>query len=278
MKHILFPTDFSENAAQAFDNLLKFTSGIDAEVDVIHVVSPDIEAADTPLMSGRMTIKKKEVAEEVIKTFINSGRQMVKEAKMVINAIVEIGAIVPTINHQLKEKKYDLLVLGTRGESKSKIEKWIGTTSTKIINNAHCHVMLIPTGYQFEGISQIAFASALHHGDPFVIWKVLKLISPYKPLIRWLHYMEDELAEEERISEFLTYFEDKPDDVQMSFHRVKGGDFSNELEVFIEKYHVDILVMVRQEKNIFDMILHKSHTIRMANELNVPLLVIRVNS
>ena len=87
--------------------------------------------------------------------------------------------------------------------------------------------------------------------------------------------MEDELKEEERIDSFLEYFNDKPGPTRMSFHRIKGSEFSSQVEKFIEKYNADLLVMVKQQGNFFDKIFHKSHTIKMANELDIPLLVLK---
>jgi len=274
-RKILFLTDFSENSVQAFENLLKLASGIDCEVDVLHVVRPEIEAADTPLLAGRSAITRQEVATEVIQTFINAGQEKVPQATMLVRGYVKIGPFISKIRECYEEFHHDLIVLGTRGDNKSRIEKWLGTASSKIIRSDLCNILLIPPGVQFNGISQVAFASALKDSDPYLLWKSLHFIEPYKPIVRWLHQFEDPYMEEKKISSFLTYFNEKPGDVQMSFHRLNEGKFSPAIFSFLEQYGIDLLVMIREPKNLWEELFHRSHTVEIANAINIPLMILK---
>ncbi|NNF32721.1 MAG: universal stress protein [Saprospiraceae bacterium] len=274
-RNILFLTDFSENSVRAFENFLKLASGIDCEVDILHVVRPEIEAADTPLLAGRSAITRQEVATEVMQTFINAGQEQVPEAKMLMRGYVKIGPIISKTRECYEEFHHDLIVLGTRGDNKSRIEKWLGTASSKIIRSDMCNILLIPPGIEFNGISQVAFASALKDSDPYLLWKSLHFIEPYKPIVRWLHQIEDPYIEEKKISSFLTYFNEKPGDVQMSFHRLEKGKFSPAILSFLEQYRIDLLVMIREPKNLWEELFHKSHTVEIANAINIPLLILK---
>ncbi len=274
-KYILFLTDFSDNSERAFDYTVKFASSIGADIDVLHIVSPEIEAADIPIMSGRVTIQKKDVAADVIEAFINSAKYNNPDARIQIKGTVEIGQIIATINNQLEQKKYDLVSLGTRGENKSKLEKWLGTTSQKVMNKVHCSVLLIPGNIEFRGISQIAFASDLHDSDPFEIWKVSELIKPFFPIIRWIHYMENAMDEEEKIDSLMSFYNGKSPALQLSFHRIAGNRYAREVEEFVDKYDVDLLVMVKYKRNLINRIFEASHTNEMANAINKPLLVVK---
>jgi nucleotide-binding universal stress UspA family protein len=274
-KKFLFLTDFSENSVQAFENFLKLASGIECEVDVLHVVRPEIEAADTPLLAGRSAITRKEVANEVIQTFIDSGKNRVPEAQMLITGHVKIGPIISKTKECYEESHHDIIVLGTRGDNKSRIEKWLGTASSKVIRSDLTNVLLIPPVNDFNGISQVAFASALKDSDPYLLWKALHFIDPYKPIVRWLHQIEDPYFEEKKISTFLAYFNEKPGDVQMSFHRLDKGKFNPAIISFIEQYHIDLMVMVREPKNMWEELFYKSHTVEIANAINIPLLILK---
>ena len=275
-KRFLFLTDFSENSVMAFDTVLKLGSGLDCELDVLHVVRPEIEAADTPVLAGRSAITRKEVAGEVMKTFIRSGLDKVPEAKMPIRQHVKIGQLISKTNECYENYNHDLIILGTRGDNKSRIEKWLGTASSKIIRSDISNVLLIPPGFDFNGISQIAFASALHDSDPFLLWKSLQFIKPYIPIVRWLHQIEEPLLEEKKIAVFLDYFRNRPDDdVQMSFHRLKKGSFNQAISSYIEHNNINLLIMVREPRNLWEELFYKSRTIEMAHSLKVPLLILK---
>jgi nucleotide-binding universal stress UspA family protein len=43
---------------------------------------------------------------------------------------------------KIKEEKFDLVVLGGKGQH-SKIESLLGTVSTHVVNNAHCDVLIV---------------------------------------------------------------------------------------------------------------------------------------
>lgn len=72
IKNILVPTDFSENALNAFRYAIWFADHYKADIHVAHVVYPTAEPLDYPVMSAQMMQKQIEVAQEVMKNFANS--------------------------------------------------------------------------------------------------------------------------------------------------------------------------------------------------------------
>ncbi|GAI44926.1 unnamed protein product, partial [marine sediment metagenome] len=72
-KRILFPTDFSEPSKKAFDVALNIANKMNAQLSVLHVVVPEVEALDIPIMAAGATKKRVEIAREIIGSFINHG-------------------------------------------------------------------------------------------------------------------------------------------------------------------------------------------------------------
>jgi len=56
-----------------------------------------------------------------------------------------------------KENEAELIVMGTTGDS-SRIKKWFGSVSTKIMNDAKIPVLLVPDGARYQGVANIMFA------------------------------------------------------------------------------------------------------------------------
>ena len=61
---ILVPTDFSEPSENAFQYALQFASDCGASIKVVHVVYPQIEGQDLPLLVSSSTVYLVEAAEE----------------------------------------------------------------------------------------------------------------------------------------------------------------------------------------------------------------------
>ena len=219
-KKFLFLTDFSENALHAFNYFLAFCEKLDVDIEVMHIVSLELEAADIPVISGRTTITKMEVAEEVIGSFVSSGLHTQKDLQNPIETTVKVGSFVSVLKKHLVKHKFSLVALGTRGDNKSMVEKWIGTVSNWVINSANIPILLIPPEASFEGIRQIAFSSDLHESDPYEIWKGLQLINPYIPIVRWLHYLDHFPKENERIQQLEEYFNERSPGLQLTFHKI----------------------------------------------------------
>ena len=73
IKKILFPTDFSATAQSAFRHCLLLADKYDADVEILHVIFPEYEALDLPVMAAQATKEKAEAAGVVMKTFVETG-------------------------------------------------------------------------------------------------------------------------------------------------------------------------------------------------------------
>ena len=100
IKHILFPTDFSDSARNAFRYTLLLADKIEAEIIVLHAIYPQYEGMDLPVMATQATQKKIEVARSLLETFVDTTVEMVADELVntaMIETQVEIGSPASTI-------------------------------------------------------------------------------------------------------------------------------------------------------------------------------------
>ncbi len=280
IKTILFPTDFSDTAQNAFRYCLMLADQLEAEIELLHVVYPEYAASDLPVLASKATNNKAEAAGEILKTFVNHGLAQVQLTRQlqhapVIRPDVEIGSPVGVITNVARRDEVDLIVMGTRGDH-SLLEKAFGSTSTGVISKAPCHVLIVPEEAPYESIDIIAYATNLTEADPYHIWKVGKLLEPINPIFHCVHVNTSE-DEEEAIdmSELEQFFSHKAPGIQIKFNTLRGRSVTDELEAFVDTYDVDLLVMFAPQHDLLERIFQRSHTRRMALETHVPLLVIR---
>lgn len=134
--HVLFPTDFSENADQAFTFLEKLVSDGVKQVTLLHV--QDKTRIDPHLKHRLNEFNKIDQArlEELKATLKKKGT-----ARIDIELVY--GATYTEIMKVIKERNVNLVVMGSQGRGIVK-ELFLGSVSHNIARNSEVSVLLIP--------------------------------------------------------------------------------------------------------------------------------------
>ena len=280
IKKILFPTDFSATAQNAFRHCLLLADKYGADVEILHVIFPEYEALDLPVMAAQATKEKAETAREVMKTFVETGLAQLQAAHQLenvpnIKSDIEIGTPGKAICDAARKNGTDLIVIGTKGEHNA-LERFFGSVTTAVIEHAPCNLWIVPEEALFESIDIIAYASNLLEADPYHIWEVGKMLEPFSPIIHCVHVnLNGSMDGAIDFASLGAFFEHHAPSIQINFHPLSGSSVTRALEEFIDTYDVDLLVMYAPHHNWFERIFHKSHTKRMAFTAHVPLFIIK---
>jgi nucleotide-binding universal stress UspA family protein len=278
MKKILVPTDFSENANNAFYYALSLAAEIEASITLLHVVEMELEVLDVPLPSASGYQARKDAAELAIKAQVDLACGLNSSWREVIDRTdtqVVIGNPVANIKSNADALNVDLIVMGARGKHKSALTKLLGTRSTAIAQMGKYPVLIIPEGAIFKPIVQMAYASELLSSDSYVLWRALDLIKPFSPVVRYLHVSQDsseyELVNEDKIRQ---HIESENPALQLVFYHIYGKDIDSELEEFSRTFDVDLIVVFHQSKNLFQRMFTHSHTKHLLSMTDIPVLVL----
>ncbi len=134
--HVLFPTDFSENAYYAFAYLEKLVEAGLKHVTLMHI--QDI-AKISPYLDYRIIEFNK------IDTDRLEGlkQRLEKLGDVKVDIILDIGRPFKEISHVVDEAKVDLLLLGRQGKGILK-DIFIGSNSNNLTRRVNCSVLLVP--------------------------------------------------------------------------------------------------------------------------------------
>lgn len=279
VKKILFPTDFSPTAQNAFKHCLILADYYQAKIEVLHVVFPEYAAMDVPVVSMATTREKVDAALPVMHSFVELGLSQT-QALYTFQAIprveekVEIGIAVGTIVKLANEHSADLIMMGTKG-SHNTLEKAFGSVSTGVIEQAKCPVMLIPEFAQWKPTHIVAYASDLSESDPYHFWKAAEMLTPFHPLLHVINIHKGDAHDQIAIDELKKIFNNNTPAVKISFHQEKHDSISDGLEVFVDNYGVDLLVMYSPHRSWVERWFHHSQTRNVAFTTRIPLLVIK---
>jgi nucleotide-binding universal stress UspA family protein len=280
IKKILFPTDFSETAQNAFRYCIGLADKYQAPIEMLHVVFPEYEALDLPVMAAQATKERVELAQALMKSFVETGLAQVQASSAlehlpVIHSSVEIGTPGNVIVEIARRDEVDLIVMGTRGEH-SALEHLFGSVTTAVVKKAPCHVWVVPEDSRLRQIDIVAYASDLQEGDPYHIWEAGKILDPFSPILHCVHVNKE--SSTERVLDFASlsaFFEHHAPALKIDFHALSGTSVEESVGEFVDTYDVDLLVMYTAQHHWLDRLFRKSYTRSMAFATRVPLFILK---
>lgn len=280
VSQILFPIDFSTTSNNAFRYALWFADKYGASIKMIHIVQPEVEPLDFPVMVAQATKQKMDAAKALMKSLVDTSLtqlQTTHQIKDIPNVQSDIKVGIPSllISEIARQDDIDLIIMGTQGVH-SVFDRLFGSVTTATIRNAPCSVLVIPEKVDTERISTVAYATDLLGQDPYHIWEVGKLLQPFNPILRVVH-VENKPSESKLISmkDLETFFENRSPALQITYHNIASKSVKEELIDFAENWAVDLLVMYQPKRSFFDNIFHKSLIRQELWMTKVPLLILK---
>ena len=277
---ILFPTDFSENAQNAFQHALVFADIMNASIKVLHAVYPESAPLDVPVVAVQPTLLKVDTAKEIQKQFVDYCTTKAKEDHDFTNKIdvtteVEVGTLTNTVIEAVRKDNIDLIIMGVRAKHNI-FEKIFGSASSSIISNAPCHVMVLPEGMAVGTIKSIGYATDLLKSDPQHILEVVQFLKPFNPSIKCIHIQTSNREKKQLdFEEMVQFFNAERPGLPISFYKLEGLDPVHRLNKFIETWDIDLLVMFAPQRGMWEHLIYVSNTQKMAFKSQVPLLILR---
>jgi nucleotide-binding universal stress UspA family protein len=135
--HLLYPTDFSENADVAFSKVLEIAPGNARKVTLLHVQDA---AKISPHLDERV-----EEFNRIDKARLEGMKKLLQDrGNIEVDVIVKYGSPAVEIIKTIEEGSIPLVVMGSQGRGYVK-EFFLGSVSANVARKAHSSVLLIPT-------------------------------------------------------------------------------------------------------------------------------------
>ena len=142
--------------------------------------------------------------------------------------------------------------------------------------------MLVPSTAKITPIKKVAFATDFKdtEHDLKIIYKLIQTIRPLNAELLITHITHESWPEtnlRKSLEQFLTEISNKADYPKIYYRIVRSDKPEKGLEWLCDHGQVDVLAMVHREHGIFSELIKGSHTKKMADITNIPLLVIPEN-
>lgn len=276
MKTILFPTDFSKNAAHAARYAGMLAKLYDANLVLLHVHHIPMVPQSNHSFEVRNAISLNEKgAKEDLEAFTKQFNHDSNLPPERVSQRVEYGFPAEAIVEVAHSIKADMIVMGTKGAS-DMMDKWLGTHAQEVMKTAECPVFTIPKNVPIDYPQRILYAADFKENEILATEKLLYMAKPLGATCKVVHihdYFEPNIGHiiEETIKELEEKFKNEDITVQQ-FHR---ADIIEGLEGYIKTYDPDILAMAIHEKSFLDSIFDTSITRHFIQEAKLPMLTFK---
>jgi nucleotide-binding universal stress UspA family protein len=274
MKKILFPTDFSPVATNAFLHALGLAKSVHGELILLHTYElPIVDNQFAP--QNYQTIfdslelanfeKFKEEIPKLRKIAEDNALEDIKMSHMLMD-----GDLLYNIKEIIKKEKIDFVVMGTSGASGWK-EIFIGTNTGEAVVNLSVPVLSIPEKAKYSKIETIGFTTRFRDKDKEALRNVIEIAKMTDAVVKCL-YVETKSTDNTKdiYKSWEELFKDEP----VQFFIIPSEDVRETIEDFIVHQNIDILAMLTYKRSFFKWLFTSSFTEKMSYQSTIPILAL----
>jgi nucleotide-binding universal stress UspA family protein len=273
MKRILFPTDFSEAADNAFVHAIELANKVNGELILLH-------SFEFPIIDNQYFPENYQVIFDSIelskfdkfKDEIAKLRSIIKERNLehikMSHRLMD-GELINNIKIAIKEDKIDFVVMGTSGASGWK-EIFVGTNTGEVLTSIDVPVLSVPLVAKYNKVETIGFTTRFREKDKVALRDVLKVAKKVKANVKCLYVKSsDSDVSETVINNWEKEFSDEP----VQFFIIPGEEVKETIIDFITNQGIDILSMTTYKRNFFVELVTTHFAEKMLYISSIPILV-----
>lgn len=257
MTKILFPTDFSETANNAFLYALHLAKKMNAKIKIISIQSNLKNYLNT--------------TEEDFEKNINLLKETAVNNNLIdvpIESSIVIGDLLLTILDVIEKEQIELVVMGTNGENNFG-KKLFGSNTVNVINNSPIPVFAIPNNIKFKEESNLAYATLFNKEENTALENMSHIADVFTQKLNVVH-VENKLVTHEMV-DIRDTWEIKYPNLVITME--KSEDVETGLLNFNAKNKTDILGVYHRDSSFFTRLFSENHSNNLINLGNVALVV-----
>ncbi len=273
MKRILFPTDFSEVANNAFVHALEFAKKVQGELVLLHTF--ELPIYDNQFFPENYTVifETLQLSEfdmfkdEISKLRIIAEARKLNKIKMT-HKLMD-GNLIYNIKKAIKDEEIKFVVMGTSGASGWEAF-FLGTNTGSVISTVEVPVLCVPLEAEFKKAEIIGFTTRYRDKDKTALKEVLIIAKKMNAKIKCLYVKTSNSdVSEATIKEWKTEFKDEP----IQFTVIPSDEVKETILDFVLFKEIDILAMLTYKRNFFVELFKPRLTQKITNNSYIPILV-----
>lgn len=272
MTKILFPTDFSKTAKNAYLYALTMAKAIDAQIVVMHsFLIPLIDESGIPAnfkeVFDMITVQNQERLDEHLR-FLNKVAFKRGFQDIVATSVLKSGDLHAAMKQVVEEEGIKLVVMGTSGTT-GWFESILGSQTGDAIASLNVPVMSIPLGLKYAKIETIGFANLYREKDFIALEKLCAMTAPFHSTIKSIFVKK---PHSEVTQEQIDAWERRCTHLNVQFFVIPDDDVRETIDDFITNQNIDVMAMLTEKRGFFQELFKSSLTQKLSNKLDIPIL------
>lgn len=283
MKKILFPTDFSDTANNAFLYTLHLAKLYNAEVFITHIYDKKVISTlygGQPELVATIYVDVELDEFEYFKEESKKLRMIAEEnnlSDVKLNFIFKSGSLVSTLGEIIEKEKINLVVMGTSGATNFEKKLW-GSNTMNALRSLDIPILSIPKKAIFKGVKNIGFASALKDSDKPILANLLNFYDDNNLIIKVLYIIKNDKnteVEEQLIDKKIASWESEFRNEKLIFIKKISDSVTKGIYQLIFDENIDIVVIAKRDLSFIDSLFTHSLSEDLAKKVDFPLLVVK---
>ncbi|MCP9234582.1 universal stress protein [Lewinella sp. JB7] len=277
IRSILVPVDFSPAARNAYVYALRLAEELRAELQLLHVVPPNVDNPGYGTFTGAVSTLMREKARTRMNEFQREGlRRASPELRGIpsVDAFIREGDLNTTVRQHVNREDNHLIVAGTDGSS-----GWwrdlTGTNASSLIHHAPCPVLVVHRKWAYHPPRALCYATDLQ--DTGTLWadNLFRVFATFGPVIHFVHVQDKNTPDVGYSFDVLRKLFRGSDLAQrVTFTHLTADDISRSILDFATKRGCDLIVMTRPRKPWLQRTFGGSNTREAVLHSIVPLLIL----
>lgn len=276
MKKILFPTDFSPVAHNAFSYAIHLADQFGAELILFHAFHYDAtgEFYISAELIERANLEHEEYAYQEFEKYAERVKKELKK-EIPITYKISYSFAVDGIISALEDTQADAIVMGTLGAGNA-IEKFFGSVTSKIIENVSVPVWAIPADANYHEFHKVLYATNFEETSMHLPPLLNEFSQRFDSKLTYIHINKKAGDPWNRLSTNIkrdlllsNSAENDPEFYILHEPRVWPG-----LQHFMDEHETDLLVLLTHKHDLLERITQGSLTRKAVLSSKVPLLAL----
>lgn len=267
MVHILLPTDFSDNSLHAAMYGARLLGTQEVTYTLVHTY---LDADPTVTSWAGMAESLYKAAVDGMKDWEGRIRASELFEGATVNTEVLYGPLTNMLNELGKEKKADLIVMGTEGHSGAGI---MGSNAGATVKHSKIPVLVVPNRAELRPVTRILYADDQKGVEVAGTRMLLHIALRSMSEIVLAHVLQDpdDLPDPEIVGMYGELLQAVPH----RFIAGEGKDVAGVLDFLAEKEGADMIAVLHRHTGFFESLFRTSTAKRLALHTNLPLLVLQ---
>lgn len=273
--NVLLPTDFSELSWKAMCFAANLNHNRSCNYFIINTTDIPFHQIESNVMVD-MTAEIKG-SEARMADYLKLFEDLDHHSTSTFELVAHLGTLYGSINNLIEtfdEKDESYIFMSTKGANDLS-DILFGSITSNIASNIHLPIYCIPENAALENPKNIMLAvDSKILREVEVLTTVAELAKNFGSFVHVVNVSnESSLFSHDSPERFV--IDDYLADVKHSFLTIKGSFVQDELILYAEQHHVDLIVMIKRKKGFWQNLFEKSNTKNMSLYGNKPLLILK---